>query len=303
MGVSFLSTFIKIFFSVLVSMLILVVGYLVITDHKVVNEATRYVARIKTVAEESSALAEPEKLDTSVSVEDKQQDEQVPIAAETEPAVKGTTALEDEPIPEVPVAPKSPVLANGILLDVPLLNQMAAPRLFNGCEVTSLAMLLQFHGVDVSKNELASKIPRVPLKYQDGKRGNPNIGFVGNMENGPGLGVYHEPIFQLADTYAPGRVEDLTKQPFSLVMEKLAAGLPVWVIITANFAPTTEMRTWTTPQGPVDITFKMHSVVITGYDEDNLYVNDPYGVKNRKVNKESFIQAWEQMGSQAVVIH
>jgi uncharacterized protein YvpB len=190
-----------------------------------------------------------------------------------------------------------------ILLDVPLLKQMDAPRLYNGCEVTSLAMLLQFHGLSVTKNELATKITRVPLNYQDGKKGNPNVGFVGNMEDGPGLGVYHEPIFKLAQSYVNDRAEDLTKQPFSVVIEKLAAGSPVWVIITSSFTPTSEIKTWNTPQGPVEVTFKMHSVVITGYDQESIYINDPYGGKNKKVNKENFIKAWEQMGSQAIVIN
>jgi uncharacterized protein YvpB len=212
-----------------------------------------------------------------------------------ESAANGVDGL--QPLPE-----PSPI-PNEIILDVPLLLQMDAPRLYNGCEVTSLAMLLQFHGLSVTKNELATKITRVPLNYQDGKKGNPNVGFVGNMEDGPGLGVYHEPIFKLAQSYVNDRAEDLTKQPFSVVIDKLAEGSPVWVIITSSFAPTSEMKTWTTPQGPVEITFKMHSVVITGYDQESIYINDPYGGKNKKVNKENFIKAWEQMGSQAIVIN
>jgi uncharacterized protein YvpB len=204
---------------------------------------------------------------------------------------------------ELPHPPEPDLQTEKLVLDVPLLKQMDAPRLYNGCEVTSLAMLLQFEGLTVSKNDLANKITRVPLKYQDGKNGNPHVGFVGNMEDGPGLGVYHKPIFQLAQSYVNGRAEDLTKQPFSVVIEKLAAGSPVWVITTSGFAPTSEFKTWTTPEGPVEVTFKMHSVVITGYDQDSLYINDPYGGKNKKVNKENFIKAWEQMGSQAIVIN
>jgi uncharacterized protein YvpB len=207
-------------------------------------------------------------------------------------------------VDELPHPPEPNVLqTEKLVLDVPLLKQMDAPRLYNGCEVTSLAMLLQFEGLTVSKNDLANKITRVPLKYQDGKYGNPHVGFVGNMEDGPGLGVYHKPIFQLAQSYVNGRAEDLTKQAFSVVIEKLAAGSPVWVITTSSFTPTSEFKTWTTPEGPVEVTFKMHSVVITGFDQDSLYINDPYGGKNKKVNKENFIKAWEQMGSQAIVIN
>jgi uncharacterized protein YvpB len=193
------------------------------------------------------------------------------------------------------------VLAEEIQLDVPLFNQMDAPRLYNGCEVTSLAMLLGFWGINISKNELADQIPRVPLQYGDGKHGNPNMGFVGNMEDGPGLGVYHEPIFQLAQTYVnePLKVINLSNHPFSALLEKISQGKPVWVITTTSFSPIQQFQSWSTPQGSVDITFKMHSVVITGYDQEYIYVNDPYGTKNKKVNREAFIASWEQMGSQA----
>jgi uncharacterized protein YvpB len=196
------------------------------------------------------------------------------------------------------------VLAEEIQLDVPLLNQMDAPRLFNGCEVTSLAMLLQYWGIDVTKNELAAQIPRVPLQYSDGKNGNPNMGFVGNMEDGPGLGVYHGPIYYLANSNITDqlRVQNLSNYHFSTVLEKVSQGLPVWVITTSNFSPLSDFNTWSTPQGSVEITYKMHSVVITGYDQEYIYLNDPYGTKNKKVNKEKFIASWEQMGSQAIVI-
>lgn len=196
------------------------------------------------------------------------------------------------------------VLAEEIQLDVPLLNQMEEPRLFNGCEVTSLAMLLQYWGINVTKNELAAQIPRVPLLYDDGKSGNPNMGFVGDMENGPGLGVYHGPIFYLANTNVNDqlRVQNLSNYPFSTILEKINQGLPVWVITTTSFSPIPEFQTWATPQGTVGITFNMHSVVITGYDQEYIYLNDPYGTKNKKVDRINFISSWEQMGSQAIVI-
>jgi uncharacterized protein YvpB len=194
-------------------------------------------------------------------------------------------------------------LLNEVLLDVPLINQMDSPRLYNGCEVTSLAMILNFWGIEVSKNELANRIKHVPLKYDDGNNGNPNEGFVGNMEDGPGLGVYHKPIFDLAQIYAKHKLENLTDKPFSSVLTKVSQGLPVWVITTTTFSPISNFESWTTPQGSIDITFKMHSVVITGYNQDSIFINDPYGTKNKQVARESFVKAWEQMGSQAIVLN
>lgn len=188
-----------------------------------------------------------------------------------------------------------------MLLDVPLLNQMDSPRLYNGCEVTSLAMILNYKGVSVTKNQLAQQITRVPLQYSNGEYGNPNSGFVGNMEDGPGLGVYHEPIFELAQKYL--KAADLTNSPFDQLLEEIANGNPIWVITTSTFAPVAEFQTWQTSEGNVEITYKMHSAVITGYDASNIYINNPYGTKNQKVDRESFIKAWEQMGKQAVVLY
>lgn len=187
-------------------------------------------------------------------------------------------------------------------LDVPLINQMEHPRLYNGCEVTSLAMLLNYHGIEVTKNELAEKIAKVPLQYDNGLYGNPNVGFVGNMEDGPGLAVYHEPIYQLAVQYAGKKVIDLTGEPFEKVIKQIQKGLPVWVIVTNTFQPVHNFQTWDTPQGEIQITFSEHSVVITGFDQEYLYLNNPYGTKNQKVDRQAFIQAWEQMGKQAIVI-
>lgn len=190
-----------------------------------------------------------------------------------------------------------------VLLDVPLFNQMDSPRLYNGCEITSLAMVMNYEGISISKNELANEINIVPLRYQNGDYGNPNEGFVGNMQDGPGLGVYHEPIFKLAQKHFNDRAENLTGKQFGELLKKVADGSPVWVITTASLTPAASFKNWDTPDGQVKVSFQMHSVAITGYDENYIFVNDPYGTKNRKVPIDSFISAWELMGSQAVVIN
>ncbi|GGC97651.1 C39 family peptidase [Pontibacillus salipaludis] len=187
-------------------------------------------------------------------------------------------------------------------LNVPLLNQMDAPRLYNGCEVTSLAMVLNYHNVDVKKNELANQIDRVPLTYSNGLKGNPNEGFVGDMENGPGLSVYHGPIYELAKSYVGERAVDLTGSDPETLYEYVKVGKPIWVITTGNFAPANDFKTWNTPHGEVDVSYSVHSVVITGYSEEYVYINNPYGEKNQKVDRHLFEQAFKQMGSQAIVI-
>lgn len=203
---------------------------------------------------------------------------------------------------ELALTIKEPILPETKMLDVPLLNQMDQPYLKNGCEVTSLAMILEYSGLKVTKNQLANKIKTVPLIDHNNRKGNPNIGFVGNMENGPGLSVYNGPIFDLAKKYVGKKAVNLTNSPFEDLLKKVAKGQPVWIISTINFEPGAKFEKWDTQQGTIYITNSGHSAVITGFDQKYIYVNDPYGFKNRKLDREKFIDAWEEMGKQAIVI-
>lgn len=195
-----------------------------------------------------------------------------------------------------------------VLIDAPHITQM--PELPRGCEVTSLAMLLAFAGIQVDKMTLAKEIKRDLTAYKkNGNQiyfGNPYDGFVGDMYSfdNPGLGVYHGPIMELASTYLPGKVEDLTGREFSAIIDALHNGTPVWVVVTStyNIVPDSLWQTWNTPTGKIAITYKEHSVLITGYDEEFIYFNDPLQNKNDKALKKSFIAGWEQLGKQAITI-
>jgi uncharacterized protein YvpB len=194
-----------------------------------------------------------------------------------------------------------------VQLDVPVINQL--PELPRGCEVTSLAMLLHYAGVQVDKLTLAKQIKKdpTPFSIKDGKVhfGNPQNGFVGDIYSysNPGLGVYHEPIKELAEKYLGNRVIDLTGSEFETLQNYLSKGVPVWVITNTKYEklPESEFEEWETPTGRIKITYHEHSVLITGFDDEYIYFNDPLtGEKNKKVPKLSFIEAWVQMGRQAI---
>lgn len=196
---------------------------------------------------------------------------------------------------------------SSVLLDVPLVAQM--PELPRGCEVTSLAMMLMDAGKSVSKMTLASQVRKDPTPYSKTNGqvyfGNPYTGFVGDMYsfNKPGLGVYHGPIAELAEKYLPGRVVDFTGSNFEEIYKHLDNGKPVWVINNTWFdtVPSQYWQTWNTPTGKISITYKEHSVLITGYDSQYIYFNDPLSVtKNRKATISAFKRGWEQMGKQAI---
>ena len=190
-------------------------------------------------------------------------------------------------------------------LDVPLIQQM--PELARGCEVTSLAMILQYEGIDVDKMELAERIAYEPF-IENGLRGNMNQGFVGNMETfaESGLGVYVEPIIEMASLYIDDSdIINLTGQSTEQLYQYLEFGSPVWMLTNARFMylPFEQFRTWQTAEGSMLVTYLLHSVVLTGYDEQYVYVNDPLqSEKNFAVNRKSFEEAWIQMGRQAFCI-
>ncbi|WP_394233785.1 C39 family peptidase [Niallia oryzisoli] len=190
-----------------------------------------------------------------------------------------------------------------IINDVPHIQQM--PELARGCEVTSLAMLLQYAGVSVDKMTLAEEITTVPFLDQYGLYGNPNEGFVGDIytfENS-GYGVYHSPIAELAESYLPDRIVDLTGQSIDSVYQMIRNGSPVWVIVNSRFnsLPEDEFQEWETESGDVQITYREHSVVVVGYDEDTVYINDPLAEEPyTAISRENFEAAWVQMGQQAV---
>lgn len=189
------------------------------------------------------------------------------------------------------------------VIDVPLVNQLTTPALYNGCEVAALSMLLQFQGKKVTKNELAKQLAYTPM--HEGKwDGNPNQAFVGDITGkNPGLGVYHGPIYKLATKYLPKKhVHDISGSDFSKVAGLIEQGKPVWVITTTNFEAPKTWQKFHTKQGDLKVTFAMHSVVITGVDARYIYLNDPYGHKNRQVDKKAFIRSYKAMGKQAIYV-
>lgn len=200
------------------------------------------------------------------------------------------------------IAAQKATTRTSYVLNVPTFNQY--PQLPRGCEVTSLSMLLTDAGQHIDKMTLASQITKVPY-YSHGKYGNPHDGFVGNMYSFkyPGFGVYHEPIYTLAKRYLGQRIADMSGCSWSAVESQIRKGRPVWVIANTwfRYLPANQWRTWRTRSGYIHITMHEHSVVVTGYDSNFVYINDPMGgKKNRRLNKKAFISAWQQMGSQTI---
>jgi uncharacterized protein YvpB len=191
------------------------------------------------------------------------------------------------------------------MLTAPIISQY--PELRSGCEITTLAMLLQFNGIKKSKMDLLPemKYDKTPVVLDDKKKivswGNPNLGFVGDITGRTkGFGIYHTALIQLLNKYIPTAV-DLTGKPFEQLEDKIAEGIPVEVWTTTKYQEVVEWVEWQTSIGSLRTTFSEHAVLLVGYDKDNVYVNDPLsGLGQVKVNKARFIRTWEMMEKQAI---
>lgn len=198
-------------------------------------------------------------------------------------------------------------VANGIRIDVPLIMQL--PRLARGCEVVSLAMILNHAGIDAYKMDLAREVRKNEIgMHQDAYgrmiSGHPNDGFVGNIYtlDELGYGVYHRPIHELMVKYAGNSAMDLTGVDFEDLFYILNKGIPIWVITNSRHMELEgyQFQTWFLPTGEsFTATWRLHSVVITGHDNGIIYVNDPLTGRIR-VTIDNFRDAWTQMGRQAI---
>ncbi|KAF1297610.1 hypothetical protein BAU15_07420 [Enterococcus sp. JM4C] len=209
----------------------------------------------------------------------------------------------------VPVLVPSPQpkLASQKILDVPLESQFTEVALENGCEVTALSMLLRYFDYSVDKNSLADQLSYVPVMVDSVYHGNPHDGFVGNITGGlAAMGVAVEPIATLAKKIVGTEKEVISGSDinFSEIEKELKTGNPVWVITTLDFQiPTAnDWLTWQTRSGTIDVCRLCHAVIVTGITDKYVYVNDPYGYKNRKVAIKKFRKAYEVMGKQMLYL-
>ena len=160
----------------------------------------------------------------------------------------------------------------GKILNVPIISQL--PELPTGCEITAVAMLLQYKGIDVDKVELESEMPKHPS--------DPDIGYVGDPYSVSGWTIYPPALIELITKYA-GSATDLTGISNGDIEKELSNNNPIVV--------------WGSPLHG----FTVHTLVLTGFDEHNFYYNDCWtGEKNVSISKNEFHRIWAEQGKQAV---
>lgn len=169
---------------------------------------------------------------------------------------------------------------------VPAVLLYQLPELPNGCEATSLAMLLESYGIAASKTELAYQyLPRAEF-YE---------------ENGAVYGPAPEEAYA-GETL---RALDLTGTGPAGLERLLCEGRPVIVWGTLQFEPPRQSTThsWLlTGTGEEYIPYSnLHCMLLYGYDEEFYYLCDPlYGYQ--AVEKAKFVAIYGQMGRRAMAL-
>ena len=167
-------------------------------------------------------------------------------------------AVTETPVPEETVIPDS------LMLEVPLILQR--PELPTGCEIVSATMLLQYEGIEMEASRLALEIP---YDQED-----PNLGYVGDPFTTGGWTIYPSALEETIRQYIP-TAYDMTGATLEDLKQQLSNGKPVVVWLSWMHG------------------FTLHSVIVTGYDENGIFFNDPWtGEAEAWIPTDEFLDMW-----------
>ena len=178
------------------------------------------------------------------------------------------------------------------------------PELPNGCEVTSLAIVLNYLGYDVSKLTLSDQ-------YLD-KGGigttSPYDAFIGNPRYSSGWYCYSPVIARCGNKYlatqgGEHQAVNITGSDFDQLLVEVDAGRPVIFWGTLSMSSPSYGSAWIVSGTKYTRYMNLHCLVLTGYDreKDLAYVSDPLQ-GNRSYKLSTVKTRYEQLGKQAVVI-
>ena len=178
------------------------------------------------------------------------------------------------------------------------------PNYPNGCETIALYLMLKYYGINVSPETLVNNLNKGEGVYWENNiryGGDPEIEFVGDPRDSHGYGVYQKPIINLASKYKSGMV-DYTGHSLSQVLEIVKSGKPVQVWVSINLKNTSVCADWIHKASGKKIEWicNLHSVVITGFNDNYVYVSDPYTGSIKKYSRSQFQKIFNLFGKRAI---
>ncbi len=200
------------------------------------------------------------------------------------------------------------------IVNLPVENIFQNPELPNGCEITSLAIVVNFLGHYVDKCTLSDEfLPQKEFRDINKKRvcADPNSVYCGNPRyTSGGYYCFAPPLVQAANSFLSSvestyRAIDITGSDESALLTQLGSGRPVIAFTTLSMGDpyTYEPSKWIIEgTGTTHIPFlNLHCVVLYGYDDQFIYIADPLKGKIQ-CKRSSFIDSYTKIGSRAIVL-
>jgi len=229
---------------------------------------------------------------------DVQQAEIVRLQAELDETRRQLAAVVALPTPTPAPTPAyrdvSTVLSKpplALILDAPVYQQAHSLS----CESSAAAMAADFYGVGVNEETIIAALP---------KHDNPHLGFRGSMDGPYGgiedYGVYAEPIRQilaqlgLEVEHLVGGIEEIKAH--------IRRGRVVIAWVTHNLQVQTPQQVTTSDGQIVTPVPYQHTVLVTGYNPNGLWVNDPYSGMQTFAPEADFRRSFAYLGNMALVV-
>lgn len=201
---------------------------------------------------------------------------------------------------------KESVGISNIRLQVPLFCQY--PSLPTGCEATAAAMALQYWGEEVTPEEVAGWLPASRDFYtcEGVDYGpNPEKEFAGDPFTTDSYGCYAPVIVDAINKNSTRcQAQDCSGEPLSDLFGYISQGTPVLIWATVDMEPARVGNTWTLENGEVFTWIAgEHCLVLVGYEDGLVYLNDPYTGQQACYEEETVEQRYEELGCQAVLVY
>lgn len=196
--------------------------------------------------------------------------------------------------------PPKYTIADTLCLDVKNISQL--PSLPNGCEVTSLAIVLNYLGYDIDPITLFYD----HMPYTEYDYGDPWTSYIGDP-TGLGLGCYAPCVVTAGNSYLKQNgneyiTQDVSYKAFENYKLYLNLGYPVifWGMLDMNWNPSIAWGSYANGQEVIWHAFS-HCLVLIGYTEDEFIFCDP--LKGIEYYKQSAVaDCFTTMFKQACVI-
>ncbi len=162
------------------------------------------------------------------------------------------------------------------------------------CESSAASMSAQYHNVGLSEADVLAALPLDP---------NPHLGFRGNVDGPTGgtkdYGVYAGPVLDVLNSR--GLRARPVKGGLDGIKAAIARGNPVIAWVTYDCQPSTP-ATVTINGEAVTLVPWQHVVVVTGYNQEGVWANDPWDAKSEFYATADFQRALSYFGDMAIEV-